>query len=117
VSVGVAAGLLFGKTFGVLGAAYLAVKLRLGKLPALTTWHHMAGMGMLAGIGFTVALFVSALSFEDPGRAAAAKIGIFAASLVAGILGFVWLRFLGPDMDELDQDHDRILDARESRRP
>jgi NhaA family Na+:H+ antiporter len=117
VSVGVAAGLLFGKTFGVLGAAYLAVKLRLGKLPALTTWHHMAGMGMLAGIGFTVALFVSALSFEDPGRAAAAKIGIFAASLVAGILGFVWLRFLGPDMDELDQDHDRILDAREPRRP
>ena len=100
VALGIFVGLLVGKTLGVTGAAWLAVRLGLGRLPAHTTWRHMIGMGLLAGVGFTVALFVGALSFE-PGSALAdsAKIGIFAASLVAGAGGFLWLRS-GPEPAE-----------------
>ena len=72
----------------------------------------MIGVAMLSGIGFTVALFVAALSF-DPGSDLldSAKIGIFAASLLAGVGGYVWLRYLTPEPEELDANHDGILDA------
>ena len=105
VTLGVAVGLLVGKVVGVVGAAWLAVRLGLGRLPAATTWHHMIGVGFLAGIGFTVALFVAALSFTDPTLADSAKLGIFAASLVAGLVGFLWLRYTGtdPDTDQTDE--------------
>jgi Na+:H+ antiporter, NhaA family len=103
VTLGVAVGLFVGKLTGVLGASYLAIKLGLGRLPRQTTWHHMIGVALLAGIGFTVALFVSALSFSDPLLGDASKIGIFAASLVAGVLGFVWLRYLGPAPAEVSE--------------
>ena len=98
VTLGVAVGLLVGKAVGVTGAAWVAVRLGLGRLPAGTTWSHMVGVGLLAGIGFTVALFVSALSF--PGGSALAdqaKVGIFLASLVAGLAGYAWLRLVAPD--------------------
>ena len=98
VTLGVALGLFVGKTVGVTGAAWLAVRLGLGRLPARTTWSHMVGVAMLAGIGFTVALFVSALSFPaDAALGDQAKIGIFLASIAAGIGGFLWLRFAAPD--------------------
>jgi NhaA family Na+:H+ antiporter len=97
VTLGVVLGLLVGKTIGVTAAAWLAVRLRLGRLPAHTTWRHMVGMGLLAGIGFTVALFVSALSFPASSALAdEAKIGIFLASLLAGLGGFAWLRLVAP---------------------
>jgi NhaA family Na+:H+ antiporter len=114
VTLGVALGLFVGKTVGVSLAAFLAVKFGLGRLPNRTTWSHMIGMGLLAGIGFTVALFVSALSFGD-GSAGIdeAKVGIFLASIVAGLAGFAWLRFVAPSPDELDADHDGVLDSRQ----
>ena len=103
VTLGVAVGLFVGKVVGVAGAAWLAVKLGLGRLPANTRWSHMIGVGFLAGIGFTVALFVSALSFEgDEAFGDAAKIGIFLASLLAGVGGYLWLRFVAHDADEGD---------------
>ena len=105
VTLGVAVGLLVGKTVGVTGAAWLAVRLGLGRLPARTRWSHMIGMGMLAGIGFTVALFVAALSFpEGSALGDQAKIGIFLASLLAGLGGFAWLRLVAPDATRLDDD-------------
>lgn len=92
ISVGVFLGLLAGKLVGVSGASWLAVRTGLGQLPPHTTWRHVIGTALLAGIGFTVALFITTLAFTDPARVDAAKIGIFAASLVAGIAGYLWLR-------------------------
>jgi Na+:H+ antiporter, NhaA family len=89
VAWGVAAGLLIGKLAGVVGASALAIRLGLGTLPQDMTNRHLWGLGALAGIGFTVALFVTDLAYGsvpsigvDP-----AKIAILAASLVAGLLG------------------------------
>lgn len=92
VTLGVALGLIVGKTVGVFGATAVAVRLRVGRLPAETTWAQIGGLAMVAGIGFTVALFVASLSFDDAAIADAAKVGILAASVVAGAVGYVALR-------------------------
>jgi NhaA family Na+:H+ antiporter len=92
VTLGVAMGLVAGKTIGVFGTAVLAVRLGVGRLPAGTTWRHLFGLSLCAGIGFTVALFVTSISLSDPAAADAAKIGILAGSLLAGILGYLFLR-------------------------
>jgi Na+:H+ antiporter, NhaA family len=93
VTVGVALGLLLGKTVGVVGASALAVRLGVARLPAGTTWAHMLGLGVCAGIGFTVALFVTSLSFDDPALADSAKVGIILSSLLAGLGGYGILRW------------------------
>nr|WP_274387575.1 Na+/H+ antiporter NhaA [Salsipaludibacter albus] len=111
VTLGVALGLVVGKFVGVFGFAWMAVRTGLGRLPHFTTWTHVAGLALLAGIGFTVALFVASLAFEDPAAADAAKIGIFAGSLVAGLLGFGLLRWFAPGRDQLDADRDYVPDA------
>ncbi len=103
VVVGVFLGLLVGKVIGVTAAAWLGVRLGVARLPDGTGWRQVFGLGLLAGIGFTVALFVTALAFDDPDLAASAKLGIFAASLVAGAVGFAWLRFV-PREDRPDTD-------------
>lgn len=92
VGLGVFLGLLVGKFFGVLAGAWLSVRLGLATLPDGVRWRHLAPIGVLAGIGFTVALFVSGLAFDRPEFEAEAKSGIFAASVVAGIAGYAWLR-------------------------
>ncbi len=96
ITVGVIAGLVAGKAVGVLGATALAVRLRLGALPSGATWMQMAGIAAVAGVGFTVALFVASLSFDDPAQTDAAKIGILGASVIAGALGYLALRFPRP---------------------
>jgi NhaA family Na+:H+ antiporter len=92
VTLGVALGLVAGKTIGVFGASLLAVKLGLGRLPAGTTWRHIFGLAICAGVGFTVALFVTSISFTDPAVADSAKVGILFGSLLAGVLGYLFLR-------------------------
>jgi NhaA family Na+:H+ antiporter len=92
VVLGVGLGLVAGKTVGVFAASFLAVKLGLGRLPPGTTWRHILGLAMVAGIGFTVALFVTSISFTDPALADAAKIGILLGSAVAGAAGYLFLR-------------------------
>jgi NhaA family Na+:H+ antiporter len=92
VTVGVVLGLVVGKTVGVLLATAIGTALGIGRLPDGATWRHMTGVGMVAGVGFTVALFVTSLSFEDAAAVDAAKIGILAGSLLAGLLGWVVLR-------------------------
>ena len=96
VTMGVALGLVVGKTVGVLGAAFLAVQLGLGRLPPGTTWRHVFGLAVCAGIGFTVALFVTSISLTDPALADSAKVGILAGSAVAGLAGFALLRSVPP---------------------
>lgn len=92
---GVVAGLLVGKFVGITAFTWLAVRLRLGVLPDGLTTTHVAGGAALAGIGFTVALFVAGLAFDDPALEAAAKLGILAASAVAGVVGYLVLRPAG----------------------
>jgi NhaA family Na+:H+ antiporter len=96
VTLGVGLGLVLGKAAGVFGTSFLAVKLGIGRLPAGATWRHMFGLAVCAGIGFTVALFVASLSFEDPALADSAKVGILAGSLVAGLAGYAVLRTGAP---------------------
>jgi NhaA family Na+:H+ antiporter len=96
VTVGVVLGLVAGKTLGVFGASVVAVKLGVGRLPAGTTWRHVFGLAVCAGIGFTVALFVTSISLTDPAVAASAKVGILVGSLTAGVIGYGFLRMIPP---------------------
>lgn len=95
VALGVAVGLLVGKVVGISAFAAIAVRLGLGRLPRNATWNHVFGLAALAGIGFTVSLFVTGLAFTDPHLADLAKIGIFAGSGAAGLAGYLYLRFTG----------------------
>ncbi len=92
VFAGVAGGLVIGKMIGIVTFTWLAVRLGIGRLPQRTGWFHIVGVGAAGGIGFTVALFVAGLSFEDADLLRSAKLGILAASATAGVLAFVILR-------------------------
>ena len=92
VFMGVLFGLVIGKLIGVTTFTWLAVKLGVGRLPERTTWRHVIAIGATAGIGFTVALFVAGLSFDVADELRSAKLGILAASTIAGVLGYVLLR-------------------------
>lgn len=91
VLLGVLFGLVVGKTVGVTGFAWVAIRSGIGRMPHHTTWRHIIGLAMLSGIGFTVALFVASLSL-DGGVLDRAKLGIFAGSLLAGTGGYLFLR-------------------------
>jgi Na+:H+ antiporter, NhaA family len=84
---GVVAGLVIGKAVGISGAVVAAVRLRLTPLPDGVGVRHVAGVAILAGIGFTVSLFIADLSFGGTGRLSSAKVGVLAGSLVSGTLG------------------------------
>jgi len=92
VTLGVALGLLIGKPLGIVLFAWLACRLHLSSLPAGVSWRQMLGIGMLAGVGFTVALFVNQLAFQSEALVEHGKIGILAGSLAAGLLGLLLLR-------------------------
>lgn len=92
VTLGVAAGLVVGKVIGISAATWLAVRSGVARLPIGTSWHQIRGLAALGGIGFTVALFITELAFDDPALIDLAKIGIFIGSAVAGIVGYLILR-------------------------
>lgn len=92
IAWGVLLGLILGKPIGVVAASWIAVKLRLASLPGSVSWLHIAGVGVLAGIGFTVSLFISALAFNDPTQLDAAKTAILIASLISGVAGYFLLK-------------------------
>ena len=85
-------GLVVGKPIGVLGFSKLAVRWRLAQLPNGVTWRQIAAVGMLAGIGFTVSIFISSLAFDSDLYLAEAKTAVLVASVVAGVLGYLALR-------------------------
>ena len=93
IAHGIVLGLVVGKLVGVAGATWLAVRLGVGELPAGATWRGIVGVAALAGIGFTVSLFVTGLAFDDPGRQDEAKLAILAASTIAAVLGTGILRW------------------------
>jgi NhaA family Na+:H+ antiporter len=92
VTLGVSLGLVLGKFIGITGASWLMLKLGVAELPKDTRFTQIAGVSLLAGIGFTMSIFVAQLGFggrED--LLLMAKTGILAASLLAGVAGFIWL--------------------------
>ena len=88
-SLGVARALVVGKFLGIAAFSWLAVRLGLGRLPDGAGWRHIVGVGAVAGIGFTVSLFIAGLAFDTQSLQADAKIGILVASVTAAILGAV----------------------------
>lgn len=95
VALGAALGLLLGKPLGVAGCAWLAVKSGLTRLPEGATWPGIVGIGLLAGIGFTMSLFIAGLAFTDAATLDGAKVAILTASLASGALGG-WLLATAP---------------------
>jgi hypothetical protein len=84
-------GLVIGKPVGIVLAAWLAVRFGIAVKPAAYSWRQLCGAGVLAGIGFTMSLFIAGEAFPDPADYAAAKIAIFLASFIAGVVGAVML--------------------------
>jgi NhaA family Na+:H+ antiporter len=94
-AMGAAAGLLVGKPVGIVGATLLATRLGVAKLPAGVGTGHVVGVGLLGGVGFTVALFVAGLAFPTLALTEAAKVGVLGGSLLAAVAGFTVLRLAG----------------------
>jgi NhaA family Na+:H+ antiporter len=92
LSLGIALGLLLGKPVGILLVSYICTKLRISSLPEGSSWGHILGVGFLAGIGFTMSIFIAILSFDDPTNISEAKLSILITSLIAGIVGYLVLR-------------------------
>ena len=92
VSVGIVAGLLLGKQVGITLFAWLAVKSGISEMPQGVNWLHIYGASWLAGIGFTMSLFISDLAFAEGSLLDVAKVGILTASLIAGIVGWSIIR-------------------------
>ncbi|MEE4689731.1 Na+/H+ antiporter NhaA [Pseudomonas alliivorans] len=90
VPLGIAAGLLLGKTAGVFGLTWLAVRTRLASLPKDANWGHVLGVSILCGIGFTMSLFVGSLAFEPgvSGYAGEDRMGILTGSILSAIIGY-----------------------------
>jgi NhaA family Na+:H+ antiporter len=97
VAVGIALGLVLGKPAGLIGAVWLAARLRLGALPEGTDWQELVGAGILAGIGFTMSIFIAGLAFAHaPELLETAKLAVLIASLVAGTGGMIYLAAIPP---------------------
>lgn len=99
VPFGIGAGLLLGKLVGVFGMTFITVKLGLAVLPHGANWVHMAGVALLAGVGFTMSLFIGGLSFSDPELMNQVRLGVLSGSILAGILGYTLLK-LQPASDD-----------------
>jgi len=96
VTLGASVGLLLGKPLGILLACWLVVRLGWSELPDGVCWKSILGIGLLAGIGFTMSLFVSALAFPEGIAAEQAKLGVFSASVLAAVCGLALLRQVLP---------------------
>ena len=93
VSIGILMGLVFGKSIGITLFGWLALKAGWGDLPGKMTVHHLVGVSLLGGIGFTMSIFITNLSFShDPETILAAKSSVLMASLISGLSGYLWLR-------------------------
>ncbi|MDQ3001632.1 MAG: Na+/H+ antiporter NhaA [Fibrobacterota bacterium] len=92
--LGILFGLVVGKPLGIFGTAQAMLAMGFPPLSGGVNWKHLLGAGMLGGIGFTMSIFIAGLAFGEGRQLDGAKLGIFLASALAGILGWVWLRLL-----------------------
>jgi Na+:H+ antiporter, NhaA family len=97
IALGIFVGLVVGKAVGIVGFSFLAVKTKIAGMADGLTWAGVVGVGLLSGLGFTVALFISGLSFEDETTVEVAKMAVLAASLAAGFLGYLFTRLTHKD--------------------
>lgn len=110
VALGVAVGLMVGKPLGVTAATWLGVRLNLGVLPRRTNMKTIFGLGALAGIGFTVSLFVTELAFTHELLADEAKLGIFLGSGVAGVVGYMILKTVKTPEEDFADATERLTE-------
>jgi len=96
VALGVGIGLFVGKVTGVVSFAWLAIRVGLATMPTSLNWPVLCGVGLISGIGFTVSLFITELAYSNPQLVEQAKIGILFASLLSGVLGYLFLRYRSP---------------------
>ncbi len=92
LGLGIFFGLFFGKPIGILLTSWLCTRLGIASLPEGSTWMHIIGVGMLAGIGFTMSIFISILSFKEPLFVSEAKISVLLTSIIAGTIGYLVLK-------------------------
>ena len=92
IAWGIALGLVIGKPVGIVGFSLLAVKTGIARLPNGVNWLQMLAVGILAGIGFTVSIFISSLAFDDPAHLMEAKTAVLVATLIAGVAGYFALK-------------------------
>ena len=93
LTMNIALALIFGNTIGILGLSLLAVKLKLADLPKGVNIQQLVGVSLLGGLGFTMSLFIVNLAYIDPNFIVASKMGVIIGSLIAGVLGYLVLRF------------------------
>ncbi len=94
VTLGISCGLFFGKQIGITGAIWMLVKLGWGRMPQGCNWLHIYSMSMMCGIGFTISLFIGALSYADSPLITQARLGVFIGSMSSALLGFLLMKRL-----------------------
>ncbi|GAA0551713.1 Na+/H+ antiporter NhaA [Chitinophaga japonensis] len=94
VSYGILAGLVLGKPLGIFLFSFAATRFKLAALPQQTTWMQLLGAGMIAGIGFTMSIFISTLAYKEAELQIISKMSVMAASLLAGVAGYLFLKLL-----------------------
>lgn len=92
ISYGIIAGLVIGKPLGIFLFSWIAVKIKIAALPSQSNWQQLAGVGVLAGIGFTMSIFIATLAYTDDTWQIYSKIAVIAASMISGIFGYFYLR-------------------------
>lgn len=88
---GIIAGLVVGKPLGIVGAAWISIKMKWASLPSGIGWMHLWGAGILAGIGFTMSIFIATLAFSDPAFTDISKIAVMLGSLASMLFGLIWI--------------------------
>ncbi len=96
IPLGIALGLFVGKQLGIFGSSWLAIKSGLCRMPEGATWPQLYAVGIIAGIGFTMSLFIGMLAFTDPAHAADVRIGVLGGSMLSAIAGYALLRAVSP---------------------
>ena len=112
LALGIAGGLVVGKQVGVFGVVWLMVKSGIARMPKGANWAHIYGIACLAGIGFTMSLFIGTLSFDDASLMNSVRLGVLAGSAISAVVGFTVLKLASKDRDpEADAEEEEELVA------
>jgi NhaA family Na+:H+ antiporter len=91
LGLGIIIGLVVGKSIGIITTCWICIRSGLSKLPDQASWKQIFGVGLIAGIGFTMSIFIAMLSFNDPTMIEEAKLAILIGSLLSGVIGSIYL--------------------------
>jgi NhaA family Na+:H+ antiporter len=112
VGLGIIVGLVLGKPLGVSLFAWLSSRLGLAEMPPDVGWRQFLSASFLAGIGFTISLFIAQSAFVDPGSLATAKSAILVASSISALLGWTLLNWTSPRYDRVTAGDEQVMDDR-----